>query len=126
MVVSLLEKYDMRSASLFGSYARNEADENSDIDLLLEGNPGFRPLNVFGVAEDLFRLSGKELMCSKYQNLMKASSVIRFSRKLYDYEGINWTLIAAVLFEELETFIKQIDSLLYGWLDEHGYSAESS
>ena len=61
MVVPLLEKYDMRSASLFGSYVRNEADENSDIDLLLEGNPGFRPLNVFGVAEDLFRLSGKRV-----------------------------------------------------------------
>lgn len=61
MVIPLLEKYDMRSASLFGSYARNEADENSDIDLLLEGNPGFRPLNVFGVAEDLFRLSGKRV-----------------------------------------------------------------
>ena len=51
MVVPLLEKYDMRSASLFGSYARNEADENSDIDLLLEGNPGFRPLNVFEISE---------------------------------------------------------------------------
>ena len=61
MVVPLLEKYDMRSASLFGSYARNEADENSDIDLLLEGNTGFRPLNVFGVAEDLFRLSEKRV-----------------------------------------------------------------
>ena len=61
MVIPLLEKYDMRSASLFGSYARNEADENSDIDLLLEGNPGFRPLNVFGVAEDLFLLSGKRV-----------------------------------------------------------------
>lgn len=33
-------------------------------------------------------------------------------RLVHDYEGINWTLIAAVLFEELETFIKQIDSLL--------------
>lgn len=61
MVIPLLEKYDMSSASLFGSYARNEADENSDIDLLLEGNPGFRPLNVFGFAEDLSRLSGKRV-----------------------------------------------------------------
>lgn len=61
MVMPLLEKYDMRTASLFGSYARNEAREDSDIDLLLEGNPGFRPLNVFGVAEDLYRLSGKRV-----------------------------------------------------------------
>lgn len=61
MVMPLLDKYDMRSARLFGSYARDDADENSDIDLLLEGNPGFRPLNVFGVAEDLHRVSGKQV-----------------------------------------------------------------
>lgn len=61
MVLPLLLKYDMSSASLFGSYAREEANEESDIDLLLVGNPGFRPLNVFGVAEDLHRLSGKRV-----------------------------------------------------------------
>ena len=55
-VIPLLEKYDMCSASLFGSYARDEADASSDIDILLVGNPGFRPLNVFGVAEELNRL----------------------------------------------------------------------
>lgn len=59
MVVPLLKKYDMRSAMLFGSYARGDADEHSDIDILLEGNPGFRPLNIFGLAEDLHRASGK-------------------------------------------------------------------
>ncbi|MEC4176144.1 nucleotidyltransferase domain-containing protein [Adlercreutzia sp. R21] len=61
MVLPLLAKYDMRSASLFGSYARGEADGDSDIDLIIEGNPGFRPLNIFGVAEDLHRLSGKRV-----------------------------------------------------------------
>lgn len=61
MVIPLFNKYDMRTASLFVSYARNEAREDSDIDLLLEGNPGFRPLNVFGVAEDFHRLSGKKV-----------------------------------------------------------------
>ena len=34
-VIPLLEKYDMCSASLFGSYARDEADASSDIDILL-------------------------------------------------------------------------------------------
>ncbi len=61
MVLPLLDRYDMRSASLFGSYARGEADGQSDIDILLEGNPGFRPLGIFGVAEDLHRLSGKRV-----------------------------------------------------------------
>lgn len=61
MVLPLLDKYDMHSASLFGSYARGEADERSDIDLLVVGNPGFRPLNIFGVAEELHRASGKRV-----------------------------------------------------------------
>lgn len=61
MVLPLLERYGMRSARLFGSYARGEADAQSDIDILLEGNPGFRPLDIFGVAEDLHRLSGKRV-----------------------------------------------------------------
>ena len=63
-VIPLLEKYGMRSASLFGSYARDEADVSSDIDILLVGNPGFKPLNVFGVAED----RAKRLMCSGFPN----------------------------------------------------------
>lgn len=59
MLLPILERYGMRSASLFGSYARGEADEGSDIDILLEGGVGFRPLDIFGVAEDLHRASGK-------------------------------------------------------------------
>ena len=59
MIVPLLAKHGMASASLFGSYARGEADASSVIDLLLVGQRGFRPLGVFGVAEDLHRISGK-------------------------------------------------------------------
>lgn len=33
-------------------------------------------------------------------------------RLVHDYEGINWTLIAAVLFDELPTIVEQIDALL--------------
>lgn len=61
MIEPLLEKYDMKSASLFGSYARGEADDASDIDVLLVGNEGFRPLNIFGIAEELHRVSGKRV-----------------------------------------------------------------
>lgn len=59
LVLPLLERFDMASAFLFGSYARNEATASSDIDLLLEGNAGFKALGVFGVAEELHRLTGK-------------------------------------------------------------------
>lgn len=61
MVRPLLAKYDMASASLFGSYARGVADGGSDIDVILYANQGCRPLNVFGVAEELHRASGKRV-----------------------------------------------------------------
>ncbi len=61
MVEPLLLKYNMASARLFGSYARGNADESSDIDVLLVGNNGFRALGIFGLAEDLHRASGKQV-----------------------------------------------------------------
>lgn len=77
-VIPLLEKYDMCSASLFGSYARDEADASSDIDILLVGNPGFMPLNVFGVGRGSSRLSAKKSMCSSSLNSMPALSATLF------------------------------------------------
>ena len=35
-VVPLLEKYPVRKAALFGSYARKEQNNDSDLDILLE------------------------------------------------------------------------------------------
>lgn len=59
IITPLLDKYSMASASLFGSYARGHADAGSDIDVLLRGKPGFRALDVFGMAEKIHRLTGK-------------------------------------------------------------------
>ncbi|MBQ9067809.1 MAG: nucleotidyltransferase domain-containing protein [Eggerthellaceae bacterium] len=61
MIIPLLARYDMAQAHVFGSYARNEANGLSDIDVLLVGNEGFRPFNVLGVAQDLNRISGKKV-----------------------------------------------------------------
>lgn len=61
MVLPLLDRYGMSQAKLFGSYARKTADAESDIDLLLFAGDEFKPLNIFGVAEDLHRASGKRV-----------------------------------------------------------------
>ncbi len=61
IIVPILDKYGMSHASLFGSYARGQADAESDIDLILFGKPGYRALDVFGVAEDLHRCTGKKV-----------------------------------------------------------------
>ncbi len=59
LILPLIRKYKASGALLFGSYARNEADESSDIDLVIIGGENFIPTDVFAIAEDLHVLSGK-------------------------------------------------------------------
>ena len=53
-VVSLSEQYGAAKVSLFGSYARGEANEDSDIDILLEKGD-IKGLQVLDFQEDLAR-----------------------------------------------------------------------
>ena len=55
----LLKKYHAERAILFGSYARQEADSSSDIDLIVIGGIKFDPTDVFCIAEELHRTLGK-------------------------------------------------------------------
>ena len=76
----------MASASLFGSYARGEADASSDIDLLLVGQRGFRPLGVFGVAEDLHRISGKAVDVYEISELDEGPFATPLCARRFSYE----------------------------------------
>lgn len=56
----ILQKYDVKEAFIFGSYARNEANENSDIDIRIEkGNS--RKLDSL-IAEGGFYVELKEAL----------------------------------------------------------------
>ena len=46
----LLKKYHAERAILFGSYARQEANAASDIDLIVVGGSKFDPTDVFCIA----------------------------------------------------------------------------
>ena len=59
VILPLLRKYGVQEALLFGSYARGEADEESDIDLLVIGGPSFEPTDVFCIADELNRAKEK-------------------------------------------------------------------
>ena len=52
---------DQIEAILFGSYARNEADGKSDIDLLIIGGEHFEPTDVFCIADELYRSLSKNV-----------------------------------------------------------------
>ena len=59
LIIPLMDKYNASNALLFGSYARNEATANSDIDLVIVGGENFEPTDIFAIAEELHILSGK-------------------------------------------------------------------
>ena len=57
----LLVKYNAEYALLFGSYARGEETEDSDIDVLVFGGENFKKINIFAFAEELRQMTGKEV-----------------------------------------------------------------
>ncbi len=59
-VKCLLKKYHADYALLFGSYARNEANAESDIDILVVGGCNFRSKDIFSFGEELREMTHKE------------------------------------------------------------------
>ncbi len=55
--------YPVSRGYIFGSYARNEATESSDIDLFVEPSPDFRSYDTCGVLSRAMQLSGKSVDC---------------------------------------------------------------
>ena len=53
LVKPIAEKYRVKNIYLFGSYARNEAKADSDIDFLVYGGEGFKLTMIFALAEEL-------------------------------------------------------------------------
>ncbi len=62
----------VKKAYLFGSYSRNEADENSDIDILVELDHSTPiGLQFFGYADELQNLLKKKVDVVSYEGLSK-------------------------------------------------------
>ena len=51
LVKPIAEKYNVDEIYLFGSYARNEANQNSDLDFLVFGGRNFKLTMIFSLAD---------------------------------------------------------------------------
>lgn len=80
----LLKKYNADSALLFGSYARNEAEKESDIDVIIYGGDKFKPSSIFAIGEDLRELTGKNVDCFEISEVKQDSDFYKNALK----EGI--------------------------------------
>lgn len=77
LVKPILDRYDAESALLFGSYARDEATPESDIDLLVRGGERFVPTNIFAIADDLYNASGKQVDVYEESEIQEGSDLMR-------------------------------------------------
>jgi len=63
---SELEKLGIQNIGLFGSYARNEQSEKSDIDILIDFNPGKESFDnymaIYDYLEELFKNKKVEII----------------------------------------------------------------
>ena len=60
LIKELLVRYHASYAILFGSYAREEETNDSDIDLIIVGGEHFHPSDIFDLGEELRELTGKD------------------------------------------------------------------
>lgn len=68
-ITPILKKYRADSAILFGSYARQQANSHSDIDLVIIGGDAFDPTDVFCIADELYRTLGKNVDVYELQEI---------------------------------------------------------
>ena len=61
LVKPIAEKYNVDEIYLFGSYARDEADQNSDLDFLVFGGRNFKLTMIFSLAEELRAILNKNV-----------------------------------------------------------------
>ena len=57
-VVSILKSYGVKRISIFGSYARGDADPKSDVDIIVEFSDRKSLLDIVGIEQELSEALG--------------------------------------------------------------------
>lgn len=73
LIKPIVEKYKIKEIYLFGSYARGEADENSDLDFLVFGGEHFKLTMIFAFAEELRKVLKKNVDVFEINEINKDS-----------------------------------------------------
>ena len=88
----VLMEYPIKKAALFGSAARSNMTEQSDIDMLVEFFPNSRGLDFFGLRIDLEEALGCSVDLVTFNALSKSKPSFRQNveneaRLIYEHQG---------------------------------------
>lgn len=91
----ILQSYPIKRAALFGSAARGDMTDNSDVDMLIEFLPGRGGVNLeyFGLQIDLEEALGRRVDLLTFGSFERESkprfkkNVMRDVRVIYEWEG---------------------------------------
>lgn len=75
LIRPIVDKYRIQEIYLFGSYARGEADEDSDLDLLVFGSEDFKLTMIFAFAEELREVLKKDVDVFEINEIDKDSDL---------------------------------------------------
>ena len=137
VVKPIANKYNVQSIYLFGSYARGDANENSDLDFLVFGGDKFKLTNIFALAEelriafqrqvDVFEISEINSDSDFYSTIMNERLNVAWNTPIsnvfkkyvnmpkilvHNYDGTNRNIIAEVVFEEFPILSKELKKLI--------------
>jgi predicted nucleotidyltransferase len=85
-VAELCRRHHIRRLALFGSVLRDDFGPESDVDVLVEFEPGHTPgFAFFGIQEDLAKIIGRPVDLRTPQDLSRyfREDVVRSARLLY-------------------------------------------
>ena len=76
MLYPVFSKTDVVRAVLFGSYAKGNANANSDVDIVIDSNGKLLDINFFTVMADVEDALGKRVDMYEVKELKKDSSIL--------------------------------------------------
>lgn len=75
LLEDIFRKYDVKSVTLFGSYARGDQVDKSDIDLVVDSDGKLININFYGMLEDVVQKLNKNIDMFEIMEIRKPSSI---------------------------------------------------